>query len=74
MISQADLWLLALLKIEASPETFGRMPVTLSPEFREEFFSWKCLKSRVNDCFNDRQHDVVFKSLGSGHHFLLDLE
>lgn len=73
MISQADLWLLALLKIEASPETFGRMPVTLSPEFRE-FFSWKCLKSRVNDCFNDRQHDVVFKSLGSGHHILLDLE
>ena len=38
MTSQADLWLLALLKIEASPETFGRMPMTLSSEFREEFF------------------------------------
>lgn len=24
-------------KIEASPETFGRMPMTLSSEFREEF-------------------------------------
>lgn len=74
MTSPADLWLLALLKIEASPETFGRMPMTLSSEFREEFFGWKCLKSRVNDCFNDRQYDLVFKSLGSGHRFLLDLE
>lgn len=38
-ITQAVLWPLTLLKIEASPETFGRMPMTLSSELREEFFS-----------------------------------
>lgn len=38
-VMQAVFWQLALLKIEASPETFGKMSMTLSSEFREEFFS-----------------------------------
>lgn len=57
-ITQAVLWPLVLLKIEASPETFDRMPVTLSSEFREEFFSYKCLKSRVNDLILMRGHMI----------------
>lgn len=38
-VMQAVLWPLVLLKIEASPETFGRISMTLSSEFREGFFS-----------------------------------
>lgn len=36
-VTQAVPGPLALLKIEASPETFGRTPMTLSSEFRENF-------------------------------------
>lgn len=57
-ITEAILWPLALLKIEASPETSGRMPMTLSLAFREEFLSKKCLKSRVNDLILMRGHMI----------------
>lgn len=48
-VMQAFPWLLALLKIEASPETLGRIPMTLSSELRDAFSSQRCLDSRVND-------------------------
>lgn len=57
-VIQVFSWLLTLLKIEVSSGTFGRIPMTLSSELREEFSSQRCLDSRVNDLILMRDYMI----------------
>lgn len=51
------------------------MPMTLELRTQERILQLEMLEVKGEWlCFNEKQHDLVFKSLGSGHHFLLDFQ